>query len=123
VALAVERAPGPRMQAAPAAVAGVFEGADLADVGQVAQQRVAVLAADVLEEDQLLAAVAVERFHGRSESNAVAVRVGTVQDDGAAQQGMCRAALSCAGRMPGGMIRLRAGRAGSRRRTNGTNLA
>jgi high-affinity K+ transport system ATPase subunit B len=51
------------MKAAPAAVFGVLEGADLIDLGHVTEPRAAVFAMRVFEENELVATVAVKGLH------------------------------------------------------------
>jgi hypothetical protein len=53
-----------RMAAAPEAITGVLEGADFSKFGDEAKQGVAAFAAEVLEEHQLVAVIAMKGFHG-----------------------------------------------------------
>jgi hypothetical protein len=58
-----------RARAPPRVTAGGLERAHVADVGQVRERVAAGHAADVLEEDELLAAIAVEDAHGDPEQS------------------------------------------------------
>ncbi|CAG9191776.1 hypothetical protein BCAR13_1050029 [Paraburkholderia caribensis] len=63
MALTVQLAFDVGMQAAPLAVARVFEGADFGQFRHITEQRRAALAQYVLEEHALVASVAMEGFH------------------------------------------------------------
>jgi hypothetical protein len=63
-----------RMQAAPATVSILLEGADLIDIGYVTEPRAAVFAMRVLEEYVLIAAIAVKGLHRVVGGNVMARR-------------------------------------------------
>lgn len=59
----VQRIPVFRVPAAPQALACVFESADFSNFRDKTKQRFAAFAAKILEENQLIAMIAMERFH------------------------------------------------------------